>query len=285
MEKKNNKMKEIMEQLESGVADVFTSEKYKRLLKMFAQFHNYSLNNCILIISQMPEASRCASFATWKRLGFVVKKGSKGIKVIVPIPYRYEREKEETDENGETVTVTETAEGLGFKVGNVFDVSQVSGDFPKLAHELTDNSQEIQKAVDSVISQADNIFYDKKLIGNSANGYYSLADKTIHLRPDMSALQTFKTLVHEKAHSILHADKDCPYNRNEAEVQAESCAYTVCSALGLDVSDYSFGYIAGWSKGKELKELKSSLALIERTAKELLRWLENATDLRTAEGF
>ena len=276
---KQDKMREIMAQLEEGVASVFTSENYIRLLNMLGQFHRYSVNNCILILMQCPSASRVASFQTWKKLGYPVRKGEKGIKVLVPIPYTYQTEQKTVDEQGNPVMETVDAKGLTFKVGYVFDASQVDGEMPTLAHELTDDPDNLRKAVERIVAENENIDYDHDLKKGSANGYYRLDTKQIALRPDMSAAQTIKTIIHEKAHSLLH-DSASEYTREEAEVQAESVAYCVCSAFGLDTSDYSVGYIAGGSNGKEAKELRSSLAVIEKTARELMRWLDSASDLQ-----
>lgn len=276
---KQERMKEIMTQLEKGVQDVFTSENYTRLLNMLGQFHNYSMNNCILILMQCPNASRVASFQTWKKLGYPVRKGEKGIKVLVPIPYTYQTERKTVDEQGNPVTETLDVKGLTFKVGHVFDASQVDGEMPTLAYELEDDSENLRQAVEKIVTENENIAYDHGLKKSDANGYYRLDTKQIALRPDMSASQTIKTIIHEKAHSLLH-NSASEYTREEAEVQAESVAYCVCSAFGLDTSSYSFGYIASWSNGRETKELKSSLAIIEKTARELMHWLANASDLQ-----
>ena len=277
---KQEKMKEIIMQLEDGVSSVFTSENYIRLLKMLSQFHNYSVNNCILILMQCPSATRVASFQTWKKMGYPVRKGEKGIKVLVPIPYTYQTERKAIDDEGNSVIETVDAKGLTFKIGHVFDASQVQGEMPTLAHELKDDSEHLQKAVEKIVAENEDIHYDHDLKKGGANGYYRLDTKQIALRPDMAAAQTIKTIVHEKAHSLLHNSDSERYTREEAEVQAESVAYCVCAAFGLDTSDYSFGYIAGWSSGKETKELKSSLAVIEKTARELMRWLASASDLK-----
>jgi len=281
-EARYDKMKQILMQLEDGVSGVFTSENYIRLLDFMGKFHNYSYNNCLLILSQCPHASKVASFQSWKRLGYPVKKGERGIKVLVPIPYTYEKERTIQDPKG---TIVETLEmkGLSFRIGNVFDVSQVSGEIPTLAKELQDNPEDLKKAVNQIISNNDNIKYDSKLSKEKANGYYQPATKEIYLRAKMSALQTFKTLIHEKAHSLLHNSDPEKYTRSEAEVQAESIAYCVCSAFGQDTSAFSFGYIAGWSNGRELKELKSSLAIIEKTARELMNWIADSSELTLAE--
>lgn len=273
-----DKVKEIISQLEDGVEAVFTSENYIRLLNMLAQFHSYSYNNCILILMQCPSATRVASFQTWKKMGYPVKKGEKGIRILVPIPYTYQKEQKSVDEQGNSVLETVDAKGLTFRVGNVFDASQVVGELPTLAHELTDDSAFLQEAVKQLVNKSENINYDHNLKKGEANGYYRTDTQEIYLRTGMAAMQTLKTIIHEKAHSVLHSASD-GYSREEAEVQAESVAYCVASAFGLDTSDYSFGYIAGWSSNRETKELKSSLAVIEKTARELMNWLASSTDL------
>lgn len=273
-----DKVKEIISQLEDGVEAVFASENYIRLLNMLAQFHSYSYNNCILILMQCPSATRVASFQTWKKMGYPVNKGEKGIRILVPIPYTYQKEQKSVDEQGNSVTETVDAKGLTFRVGNVFDASQVVGELPTLAKELTEDPAFLQEAVKQIISKNENINYDYNLKKGEANGYYRTDTKEIYLRTGMAAMQTLKTIIHEKAHSVLHSASD-GYSQEEAEVQAESVAYCVASAFGLDTNDYSFGYIAGWSSNRETKELKSSLAVIEKTARELMNWLVSSTDL------
>lgn len=285
---KQEQMKDILERLEAGVQEVFTSDNYIRLLDIISKFHNYSLNNCILILMQCPEATRVASFATWKKIGHPVVKGSKGIKILVPIPYKYQKKEKSLDADGNEVSEIVDAQGLTFRIGHVFDASQVNGELPTLTHELTDDSPHLQKAVDRIIGENADISYDHSLKQGGANGYYRLDTKQICLRSNMAALQTLKTIIHEKAHSLLHnSDSKNKYTREEAEVQAESVAYVVCQTFGLNSSEYSFGYIAGWSNGKELKELRSSLAVIEKTAKELIQWLSlwlaTETDLDMVE--
>ena len=274
-----DKVKEIMTQLEDGVAAVFTSENYIRLLNMLAQFHRYSYNNCILILMQCPTASRVASFQTWKKMGYPVKKGEKGIRILVPIPYTYQKQQKTVDDQGNPVVETVDAKGLSFRVGNVFDASQVTGELPELAQELTDDPAYLQEAVRRIVEENENINYDPSLKKGEANGYYRPDTQEIYLRSGMAAMQTLKTIIHEKAHSLLHGSDSDKYTREEAEVQAESVAYVVASAFGFSVSNYSFGYIAGWSSSRETKELKSSLAVIEKTARELMNWLASSTDL------
>lgn len=277
---KKESMQQIMDELEAGVASVFESDNYVKLLDMMSQFHHYSYNNCILILSQFPTASRVASFATWtKRLGFRIKPQSKGIKVLVPIPYRYQKEKKTVDDDGTPITETIEAQGLSFRIGHVFDQSQVEGEFPTIANELTDDSEELRKAVDRIMTEQADIMYDSTLKEGDANGYFSLVTQDIHIRTGMSSSHTLRCIIHEKAHQLLHSDKASGITREEAECQAESVSYICSRSFGLDTSDYSFGYVAGWSNGKELKELKSSLAVIEKAARELMRWLASATDL------
>ena len=280
-EEKREKMQEIMKQLEDGVAAVFTSDNYIRLLDMLSKFHSYSVNNCILILTQRPDATQVASYQTWKKVGCQVRKGEKGIKVLVPIPFKYQKERTTVDENGNDITETVEAQGLNFRVGYVFDASQVDGEIPTLAKELQDNPEYLQKAVDRIVNENEDISYDTTLKQGGANGYYRVDTKQIFLRPSMSSTQTLKTIIHEKAHSLLHnSEAKEVYTREAKEVQAESVAYCVSAAFGLDTSDYSFGYVAGWSSNRELKELKSSLAVIEKTARELMQWLATATDLQ-----
>lgn len=278
----NDTLKDTIQQLEDGVKAVFKNgSNFMNYLHFLSNFHQYSFNNCILIMLQCPSASMVASFQSWKKLGGHVRKGEKGIKILVPIPYKYEKKKKIQDEDGTECCVVEEATGLSFRVGSVFDCQQVEGvELPEICRELTDNSAELQNAVERIINQNEDISYDPTLKQGGANGYYRLDTKQICLRQNMAAMQTLKTIIHEKAHSILHtaASKE-KYTRAEAEVQAEAIAYVVCNRFGLNSSDYSFEYIASWANGRELKELRESLAVIEKTAKELIDWLASQTDL------
>lgn len=288
-EERKKEMDQVLEKLENGVKEVFTSENYINYLRFFSQFHNYSFNNVIMILMQYPTASKVASFRTWNKLGLKVKKGSKGIKVLVPIPYSYTKEEVVTDEfnnvrydkDGNKVVEETEVNGLTFRLGNVFDISQVEGEIPSLTNELKDNPKQLEEAIESLIRTSDvPINYDYTLNSNTAYGYYSLTEKAIYLRADLNSMHMFKTLVHEKAHSMLHNKNQNKYTREEAEVQAESTAFVVCNCLGFDTSEYSFGYIASWSKNKELKELKASLKVIADTSNEILKWIEESTGLK-----
>ena len=211
-EERKQEMDQALETLEKGVKDVFTSENYRNYLKFFSQFHNYSFNNVIMILMQYPTASKVASFRTWNKLGLKVKKGSKGIKVLVPIPYSYTKEEVITDEfnnvrydkNGNKVVEETEVNGLTFRLGNVFDISQVEGEMPTLTNELKDNPKQLEEAIENLIRTSNvPINYDYTLNSNTAYGYYSLTEKAIYLRADLSSMHMFKTLIHEKAHSML----------------------------------------------------------------------------------
>lgn len=265
-EEKQQEINLIMKTLEDGVRDVFDSEKYKRYLEFCGKFHHYSFNNIMLILMQYPNAQMCASYTTWKKLKMQVRKGERGIKILCPVPYCYKK-KENTNESEEEKVIS----AVGFKIGHVFDISQVDGEVPMLADELTANPDNLNDLLDKVIASSPvPVIYDNKISKNDGNGYYDMKTKTIALRAGMGSLQTFKTLIHEIAHSIMHNKK---YSDRKAEVEAESVAFVVCSTLGLDTSSYSFEYVATWSSSKELKELKASLSVIERVSKDILKYI------------
>lgn len=196
-----------------------------------------------------------------------VRKGEKGIKILCPVPYSYIKKGESDVEESPNFLVS----GIRFKIGHVFDISQVDGEIPTLANELTNNPEQLQNIIDKLIACSPiSIIYDNSLNKDDGNGYYDMATTTIALRAGMSSLHTFKTLIHEIAHSIMHDEK---YSNRKAEVEAESVAFVVCSAIDLDTSEYSFEYIASWCSGRELKELKNSLAIIEKASNEILKLL------------
>lgn len=280
IEQKNQEMKDIIETLENGVKEVFDSDKYKNYLKMCGKFHQYSFNNILLILSQCPKAQVCSSYAKWRSMKMPVKKGEKGIKILCPITYSYKK-KNSSNNDGNTEDDTLVVQGVRFKIGHVFDVSQVEGELPTLVNELIDDPEYLKTLTDEFISNsAVKVAFDSSLKKGGANGYYDLNTKSISIRDDMSSMQTFKTLIHETAHSILHDNRNVKYSRGEAEVQAESTAFVVCSALGLNTSEYSFGYIASWSSGKDLKELKDSISIIEKTSKEILECINIISNMK-----
>ena len=275
---RKERIKEITEQLEAGVKAVFESDAYKAYLKCMSKFHNYSLNNTLLIALQRPDASLCASYTSWQRdHGRQVRKGEKGIKIIAPCKYRIELD--EKDEHGNP----KTEERMGFKVVTTFDISQTDGpELPSIGvDELTGDVNGYRKLFNALTEICPvPIFVED--IRDGAKGYYSDVERKIVIKEDMSQLQTIKTMIHEMAHEKLHAkehiDKEHPSDRRTKEVEAESIAYTICQHYGLDSSDYSFSYVAGWSSGKETKELKTSLERIRSAADEMITSIDRSLE-------
>lgn len=258
-------IKAITEQLEQGVKEVFTSDKYIEYLQFMSKFTSYSFNNTMLIFLQKPNASLVAGYKSWQQKGRQVRKGEKGITILAPCPHKKEIE----DENGEKQTISWTS----FRAVSVFDVSQTDGaELPTGC--ITMLTGEVENYTDLVkkLEEISPVPVGYENIEGGANGYFNTAEKRIAIQEGMSQQQTIKTLIHEISHAILH-DRDegeeKEADRNTREVQAESVAYTVCSMLGLDTSDYSFGYVAGWSSTKEVKELNESMEVIRKTAKDI----------------
>lgn len=285
---KNNaeRMKEITDKLEQGIKDLFNSERYKMYLSAMSKFHNYSFNNTLLIAMQRPNASLVAGFAKWRdNFKRTVKKGEKGIKILAPTPYTVKRQVEHIDPaTQQTVTQEQEITIPAFKPVTVFDISQTEGEpLPDIAvDELTGSIEQYEDffAALEAVSPVPIAFED---IPGTSHGYYHLAERRIAIQRDMSQLQTLKTAIHEIAHATLHAidenatpeEKASRPDRRTCEVQAESVAYTICQHYGLDTSDYSFGYVAGWSSGRELDELKASLETIRNTAHDLITAIDS----------
>ena len=288
---KNNaeRMKEITDRLEAGIQALFESEQYKAYLTAMSKFHNYSFNNTLLIAMQKPDASLVAGFGKWRDdFERHVKKGEKGIKILAPSPYKVKKQMEKIDPStqkpvigadGKPVTEEREIEIPAFRVVTVFDVSQTEGkEIPDIAvSELTGSVEQYQDFF-AALEKTSPVPIAFENIEGGAHGYYHLEEKRIAIDEGMGELQTLKTAIHEIAHAKLHAiDKDAPAteqadrpDRRTREVQAESVAYAVCQHYGLDTSDYSFGYVAGWSSGRELSELKASLETIRKAANELI---------------
>ncbi len=281
-EKREDQMKEITERLERGVKELFTSDQYTEYLNTMSKFHNYSFNNTVLIAMQKPEATLVAGYQAWqKKFGRYVKKGQRGIKIIAPTPIKLREEVEKYDPETHELILRpdgqpETEEVVSviprFRVTTVFDVSQTDGKpLPEIeAKELlgsVENFEIFMKALE-MVSPVPSRFAP---IDGEAKGFYNNETKEIVIREDMSESQTMKTAVHEVTHAMLH-DRDLmeeqgeKKNRLTREVEAESVAYTVCQYFGLDTSDYSFPYIASWSSDMDMKELRSSMELIRKTA-------------------
>lgn len=281
----SDKIKELTEKLEAGIKEVFTSDRYREYLSTMNKFHNYSFNNSMLIHMQKPEASYVAGYKTWETLERHVRKGEKGITIFAPCPYKVKKPVEVVDPKtgqvkrdlqGKPMTEEREITYASFKAISIFDISQTEGKpLPELVKELKGEIPDYMILMDSIKEVAP-VPIKFESWEQSKKGHYDLANKEIVIKSGMSDLQTVKTAIHETAHSILHKDMDHIKDSATMEVEAESVAFVVCQHLGLDTSDYSFGYLAGWSSGKELPELKSSLQTIQKTAHELIEDLDKA---------
>ena len=292
-EKPADKLKEITDRLEQGIMELFDSDRYKEYLRVMSKFHNYSFNNTLLIAMQKPDASLVAGFQSWKNnFKRNVVKGEKGIKILAPSPFKIKQEMEKIDPatqkpvigaDGKPVKEEKEITIPAFKVVSVFDVSQTAGkELPDIAVDMLTGDVECFKDVFAALEKTSPVPIGFEKIEGNSHGYYHLEEKRIAIDEGMSELQTIKTAIHEIAHAKLHdIDPNAPKeeragrpDRRTREVQAESVAYAVCQHYGLDTSDYSFGYVAGWSSGRELDELKSSLETIRSTAAEIINSID-----------
>ena len=284
------RVQELTDKLEQGLQDLFNSDSYRNYLSTMSKFHNYSFNNTLLIAMQKPDATLVAGYKAWqKNFERHVNKGEKAIRILAPAPYKIKEERDKIDpvtqellldKDGnpkkEEVEITIPA----FRAVSVFDVAQTDGKpIPELAAKelLSDveGYQDMIRAVEAISS----VPIELEEIAGDSKGYYDRDSKRIAVQENMSESQTLKTMIHEVAHSKLHSkeveqDEQMRNDRNTKEVEAESVAYTVCQHFGVDTSDYSFGYIAGWSSGRDTKELRSSMDTIRRTASELITGIE-----------
>ncbi|NSE46888.1 DUF1738 domain-containing protein [Dorea formicigenerans] len=286
-------MDSIMQSLESGVEELFTSNRYQEFLKTMAKFHNYSFNNTMLIAMQRPDATLVTSYKNWQSMGRQVMKGEKGITIIAPAPYKKMKEKEVLDENQRPIMGTDGKPKTEkvevtvphFKAVTVFDIAQTSGEpIQTLAPELLTAAVQDFDSFMQVIQKISPVPIRFDEIDGNANGYYHNVDKEIVIKKGLSESQTLKTAIHETAHAKLHdreimeslgVEKD----RLTKEVEAESVAYCVCSSFGLDTSDYSFPYIAGWNSSREMKEMKASMDVIRKTAGEMIDQLTEELEI------
>ena len=302
-EKPADKLKEITDRLEQGIKELFDSDRYKEYLRVMSKFHNYSFNNTLLIAMQKPDASLVAGFSAWKNnFERNVMKGQKGIKIIAPSPYKIKQEMQKIDphtqkpvigKDGKPVTEEKEVTIPAYKVVSVFDVSQTEGkELPDIAVDELTGDVDRYKDFFAALEKTSPVPIAFENIEGGSHGYYHLEDKRIAINEGMSELQTLKTAIHEIAHAKLHdidlnapKDEQQPHvDRRTREVEAESVAYTVCQHYGLDTSDYSFGYVAGWSSGRELSELKSSLETIRSAAAEIINSIdENLAELQKAQ--
>lgn len=262
--------KAVDEALIEGVKHCYTTENFKAYLDTMRKLHNYSINNCMLITRQMPEATLIAGFNDWKRkFKRSVKKGEKGIKILAPVPCKFTAK--DTDENGNEVE--RQVEYMRFKVVSVFDYSQTDGEeIPSICNELKGEVKDYDDIIASLIGVA-NVPVSFAEV-DKGNGYFSPLDGKIVIKDGMSQAQTVKTLVHEIAHSILHAAVFCEIPRDIKEMQAESVAYMVCSELGIDTSDYSFEYVASWAH-QDMKALQDQMTIVRKTADRITESLKH----------
>lgn len=295
-DKRADELHQITDKLEKGVKDVFQSDKYKQFLNVMAKFPRYSVNNIMLIMMQRPDAQLCQSFTGWKQMGRYVKKGEKGISILAPAPYKIEREQTKLDEKGRPVfdadgePVKEKVEVTirAFKVVKTFDLSQTDGkELPAIGpSELVGNIEGYPKLLQA-LQEISPVPVSFELIDGDAKGFYHLEDKKIVVQDGMSEVQTIKTLLHEMAHQKLHDKDNVPeakdISRNGKEVEAESVAYVVCQHYGINTSDYSFSYVAGWTEGKETPELKASLDKIRQTASEFIYQIDQKMEVLMAD--
>lgn len=281
----DERVAELTDRLENGVKELYASDSYAQYISAMAKFHHYSFGNALLILFQCPHATNVAGYGTWKELGRQVKKGEKGIMILAPCNFRATLEQKKIDPvtgqtlygpDGQPLTEKVKIAPNRFKIAHVFDLSQTEGrELPRIGvYELTGDVSDYTGIYDrlSALSPLPVVQEDFQ---REAKGYTSFVENRIVIKPGMSQVQTIKTLVHEIAHAKLHKPEDLateqtPKERRQKEVEAESIAYVVCQYFGIDTSDYSLAYVAGWSRGQELAELKASLNVIHSTAGEII---------------
>ena len=299
--KSAQQVREITDKLEQGIKELFESERFKEYLRTMSKFYHYSFSNTLLIAMQKPEATYVAGYTSWQRnFDRQVMKGEKGIKILAPAPYKAKEEREKIDPStqkpildADGKPVTETVEVMrpAFKVVSVFDISQTDGkELPDIIVDELSGSVENYAAFFEALKQESPVPIAFEDIPGGAKGYFSPLESRIAIQEGMSEIQTVKTAIHEIAHAKLHAihpdEKTAPEDkkdRHTKEVEAESVAYTVCQRYGIETSDYSFGYIAGWSSDKETKELKGSLETIRKTAAEMIDSIDAKLKVLLAE--
>ncbi len=276
---REEKMSEIQERLMNGTKEIYESGKWAEYISVMSKFPNYSINNCILIASQCPHASYVCGYKKWNEFNRNVLKGESGIMIFAPIKGKVEVEEPKFDEKNQPVLNddgTQTTEKVmreykSFRPCYVFDLSQTEGEpLPTLASRLEGEVEDYEKLKEVLISISPVPITFEEVPG-SANGFYSPTEMRIVVQDGMPELQTIKTMLHEISHATYgHGGKDDKWDKQSKEIQAESTAFWVAGMLGLDTGDYSFGYITGWSKDREVSELKENLELIKNTANDLV---------------
>lgn len=281
----DERVAELTERLENGVRELYASDSYAQYITAMAKFHHYSFGNALLILFQCPHATNVAGYNTWTQLGRQVKKGEKGIQILAPCNFRATLEREKIDPlsgqtiygpDGKPLTEKVKISPNRFKIAHVFDLSQTEGrELPQIGvSELSGDVADYTGIYDRLTALSP-LPVMQEAFERSAKGYTSFMENRIVIKPGMSQVQTIKTLVHEIAHAKLHQPEDLlavptPAEKRRKEVEAESIAYVVCQHFGIDTTDYSLAYVASWSKGTELAELKASLNVIHSTAGEII---------------
>lgn len=289
------RLKEITDSIEQGIQDLFQSEGYAEYLRTMSRFHRYSLNNTMLIFMQKPDATLVAGFNKWRdQFGRSVMKSEKSIKIIAPTPFKKKIEQEKLDPDtslpmrdreGKVMTEEVEIKIPMYKVVSVFDVSQTDGKpLPQLAASLTGDVRQYEVFMEALRRSAPVPIAFEKMAANT-DGYFSESDQRIAIHEGMSEVQTVSAAIHEIAHSKLHnyekerlatavsdetKEPPKPKDRRTEEVEAESVSFAVCAYYGIPTGENSFGYIASWSKDKNLPELRASLETINKTASGLI---------------
>lgn len=277
------RLKAVTDKLEAGITELFESDRFANYLRTMSKFHHYSFGNVLLIAMQCPNASHVAGYHDWrKKFGRQVKRGETGITILAPCPYRKLEDVEETGPDGTPAKAEKWVKHTAYRTVTVFDISQTDGkELPNISSDLTGDVAQYE-AITSSLCQLSPVPIVFEAFPQDAKGYFSNTEGRIVIQPGMSQTQTLKTMIHEVAHAKLHAlpvedgivmgnqEKD----RRTREVEAESIAYVVCQHFGVDTADYTFGYVAGWSCGKGLPELRASLDCIRSTAAELIDSIE-----------
>lgn len=281
-ENKRQEIEAFTERLAEGVANIRTSEGYRKLLAFGSNFYDYSVNNLLMIGMQKPDATMVASYTNWKKVGRFVKKGEKGIRIFAPITVAMKPDPEADPDDEQNAPKRRVC---GYKLVSVFDVSQTDGEpIPEadfMVDSLDGDVDGFEDIMNAVLSTTDFRFRYENLQGE-CQGVCRPAAKTIAVQEGLSQMQTLKTTIHETAHSLLH-EAGCPKSREEKEIEAESVAYMVCAHLGLDVSDYSFGYVASWAQNLSDKDYIAVINKIKGVAASMIKAVDAAMDDDAAE--
>ena len=294
-EKNKERLKEITDSIEQGIQNLFQSDRYAQYLRTMSRFHRYSVNNTMLIYMQKPDATLVAEFNKWRdQFSRNVMRGEKGIKIIAPTPFKKKIEEEKLDPDtkvsmldadGKAIMEEKEIKIPMYKVVSVFDVSQTEGKpLPTLANDLTGNVKQYEIFIEA-LRRSSHVPLAFETMEPNTDGYFSVTNQRIAIRSDMSEVQTVSAAVHEITHATLHnyeqaklaaaqsdetAEPPKPKDRHTEEVEAESVSYAVCQYYGIQTGENSFGYIATWSRNKELSELRASLETINKTASGLI---------------